>query len=78
MTYGCAASLFIGKGIIKSSIGVQQGDPLGPLLFAVALQPLLMKIKDLGVDVAAYLDDFTICCESPEIAMRCWRKKDHV
>jgi len=33
--YGQAAKLYLGNGHIMSAIGVQQGDPLGPLLFAL-------------------------------------------
>jgi hypothetical protein len=32
--YGCSALMFTGDDICYSNIGVQQGDPLGPLLFA--------------------------------------------
>lgn len=34
------SNLQFGTAILKSSAGVQQGDPLGPLLFAAALRPL--------------------------------------
>lgn len=43
---------------VDSSAGVQQGDPLGPLLFAAALQPLASDLRNLGLDIAVhYLDD---------------------
>ena len=41
---------------------MQQGDPLGPLLFALVLHPLVCKVKDsfsLPFQ-AGYLDDGTI------------------
>ena len=52
-------SLFqFGKFAIESQEGVQQGDPLGPLLFSLTVQPLLLSLSSeltLG-----YLDDFTL------------------
>ena len=37
---------------------MQQGDPLGPLLFASALQPLAHELRHMGLDIAVhYLDD---------------------
>ena len=46
------------KHTLHSTSGVQQGDPLGPLLFAAALHPLATELKTLGLDIAVhYLDD---------------------
>jgi hypothetical protein len=51
-TYGCAALVFAGAETILATSGVQQGDPLGPLLFALALQPLLTELKMLGCSIS--------------------------
>ncbi|XP_056688373.1 uncharacterized protein [Spinacia oleracea] len=59
---GLSLLLYYGEHTLWSSQGVQQGDPLGPLLFALVLQPLVCKIRD-AFDVclqAWYLDDGTI------------------
>lgn len=53
-------TLWFRSSHMKSVLGVQQGDPLGPLLFALALQPVLSKIADtttpdLGHDVQPLL-----------------------
>ena len=65
--YGHTSSLVLSDGsTIESSRGIQQGDPMGPALFALAIQPLITKAKQAtmerfgneGVDVIAfYLDD---------------------
>lgn len=44
---GDHANLWCGEDIFKSVTGVQQGDPLSPLLFGAALQGLLKKLRDL-------------------------------
>jgi hypothetical protein len=53
-----------------SSTGVQQGDPLGPLLFALVLHPLIHKIRDNCKLLlhAWYLDDGTIVGDSRDVA----------
>nr|GEW87277.1 putative reverse transcriptase domain-containing protein [Tanacetum cinerariifolium] len=57
--YGQASRLYIGDTQMWSGTGVQQGDPLRPLLFALILHPLLYKIKDSFKLLlhAWYLDD---------------------
>ena len=59
--YGTASSLQFGTTILQSACGVQQGDPLGPLLFAAALQPLAEELRSGPLDLATfYLDDGVI------------------
>ncbi|GKE81102.1 putative reverse transcriptase domain-containing protein, partial [Tanacetum coccineum] len=67
---GQALRLYIGDTRIRSAIRVQQGDPLGPLLFALILHPLLYKIKDSCKLLlhAWYLDDGTVIGDSKEAA----------
>ena len=51
-------SFFFGNYIIHSCKGVQQGDPLGPLLFCLAIQDLITTLKsEFNV---FYLDDGTL------------------
>ena len=56
--------LHLGKDTILSCVGVQQGDPLGPLGFALTLHPIVKRIKaevpTLNLN-AWYLDDGTLC-----------------
>ena len=50
--------LQFGDRVLSSSSGVQQGDPLGPLLFAAALQPLARELRSRPLDLAIhFLDD---------------------
>ena len=61
--YSHPACLFFGTITLQSMAGVQQGDPLGPLLFSLVLHPLALKIQrefpDLNLCVW-YLDDGTV------------------
>ena len=45
-----------------SKQGVRQGDPCGPLFFALAVQPVLKTLRELfpGVRIIAYLDDIVL------------------
>ena len=64
--YAQTTTLLFNGAKINSETGVQQGDNLGPLLFALALQPILLQLQALriagrGLDiVVAYLDDLVI------------------
>ena len=44
---GDAPYLWTGEHFLRSVTDVQQGDPLRPLVFAVALQPLALQLKKL-------------------------------
>ena len=39
------SSLFCGDAVLPSQEGVQQGDPLGPLLFCLTIYPLIQQLK---------------------------------
>ena len=58
VSYSSPSSLFWGDKTIQSAEGVQQGDPLGPLLFCLTIHPVVSQLKsELCV---WYLDDSTI------------------
>ncbi|GJZ38734.1 putative reverse transcriptase domain-containing protein [Tanacetum coccineum] len=60
--YSTLARLYYGEHTLRSYQGVQQGDPLRPLLFSLVLHPLVSKIRDsLNLSLQGwYLDDGTI------------------
>ena len=56
--YSSPSSLFWGDKILQSSEGVQQGDPLGPLLFCLSIHRLCSQLK--SELCLCYLDDVTL------------------
>ena len=68
--YGSQPLLFLGEHTILSCCGVQQGDPLGPLGFALALHPIVERIKREVPGLLLnswYLDDGTLCGSPSDI-----------
>lgn len=64
--YGEVTLLKLGEFVIDSAEGIQQGDPLGPLLFCLTIQPLLLGIQ--SELVSGYLDDIGIGGEATMVA----------
>jgi Reverse transcriptase (RNA-dependent DNA polymerase) len=58
LSYGQSTVLHYGSRTVLSQEGTQQGDPLGPLLFCLTLQPLLSSLS--SELVIGYIDDVTL------------------
>ncbi len=67
--YASPSRLIHNKEVILSQAGVQQGDNLGPLLFSLAIHPVLEQLKVVpGVDVViGYLDDIVVAGDAPAV-----------
>jgi hypothetical protein len=60
LCYSNPNRVLFGRELFYAHTGVQQGDPLGPLLFSMVLQPLVQKIKERCPSLklnAWFLDD---------------------
>ena len=71
-SYGCQPNLLLDDQIIPSCCGVQQGDPLGPLGFALVLHPIVENITESVPDLLTnvwYLDDGTLCGTQKDLAI---------
>ena len=69
--YGSQPILYLRDHTILSSSRVQQGDPLGPLGFALTLHPIFARIQQEvpGLLINAwYLDDSTLCGSPDDLA----------
>ena len=56
--YSSPSSLFFGDSIVQSCEGVQQGDPLGPLLFCLSVHSIVPELK--SEFRVLYQDDLTL------------------
>lgn len=67
--------LHFGDDVIYSCTGVQQGDPLGPLGFALTLHPVIKQIKAEAPSLimnAWYLDDGTLMGQPDVLSTALW------
>ena len=69
--YSSQSLLLLGRDIIHSCCEVEQGDPMGPLGFALTLDPIIQCIKaeisTLALN-AWYLDDGTLVGSSEDLS----------
>jgi hypothetical protein len=42
--YRNPSTLFFGNHLISSSVGAQQGDPCGPMIFSLSIQPIILSL----------------------------------
>ncbi|MBM4023654.1 MAG: hypothetical protein FJ284_15705, partial [Planctomycetes bacterium] len=85
LCYGEDSYLLLGSRRLASACGVQQGDPLGPPLFALALREAidlaraaaLAEYPD-GLDVVVfYLDDANVAGDAQAVAAFCRHFQEH-
>jgi hypothetical protein len=69
--YRNPSTLFFGDHLISSSVGAQQGDPCGPIIFSLAIQPIILSLNsELNI---WYLDDGTLA-DYPEVVLSDFKK----
>ena len=73
--YGGRSDLFFGDYILHSTTGVQQGDPIGPMLFSLAIHALVKELAlDHGLSLSVFYLDDGILCGSAENVGRALRR----
>ena len=75
LSYGYPSILKFGSHSIISQEGAQQGDPLGPLLFCLALHPMLTSLS--SALVIGYLDYITLGGDVQTLAQDVQQIKSH-
>jgi hypothetical protein len=69
--YRNPSTLFFGDHLISSSVGAQQGDPCGPMIFSLAIQSIILSLNsELNI---WYLDDGTLA-DYPEVVLSDFKK----
>ena len=66
LSYGDPSFLKFNSQVISSQEGAQQGDPLGPLLFCLAIHPILTSFT--SELVIGYMDDITLGGDEESLA----------
>jgi hypothetical protein len=69
--YRNPSTLFFGNHLISSSVGAQQGDPCGPMIFSLAIQPIILSL-DSQMNIW-YLDDGTLA-DYPKVVLSDFKK----
>jgi hypothetical protein len=69
--YRNPSTLFFGNHLISSFVGAQQGDPCGPMIFSLAIQPIILSL-DSQMNIW-YLDDGTLA-DYPEVVLSDFKK----
>ena len=68
--YSSDSNLTFGARVVQSSEGVQQGDPLGPLLFSLVMREMAAEIKAGAPDLHLnlwYLDDGVLAGQASDV-----------
>ena len=66
--YAEPTSLFCRGEVLQSTCGVQQGDPLCPMLFSLAIHEVTEELVRMGIQAVWYLDNGTIMGSPEEVA----------
>jgi hypothetical protein len=69
--YRNPSTLFFGNHLISSSVGAQQGDLCGPMIFSLAIQPIILSL-DSQLNIW-YLHDGTLA-DYPEVVLSDFKK----